>query len=69
VGAKVATYTTLVNPHTNYTLVLAPIAEGVLGVSKSASFWGSGQYKAGHVAMAVLFLADVVGLTGTLFSF
>jgi hypothetical protein len=39
VGAKVATYTTLLNPHTNYTLVLAPIAEGLLGVSKSASFW------------------------------
>ncbi|KAM3335127.1 hypothetical protein ACQJBY_029507 [Aegilops geniculata] len=74
VGAKVAIYTTLVNPLTKYALMLAPVAEATeaaLGVSNSAVL--RALVRTGLVvgttvvAQAVPFFADVVGLTGALF--
>ncbi|XP_037416901.1 amino acid transporter AVT1I-like [Triticum dicoccoides] len=74
VAAKVAIYSTLVNPLTKYALMLAPVAEATesaLGVSNSAVL--GALVRTGLVvgttvvAQAVPFFADVVGLTGALF--
>uniref|UniRef100_A0ACD5U9Y8 Uncharacterized protein n=1 Tax=Avena sativa TaxID=4498 RepID=A0ACD5U9Y8_AVESA len=75
VAAKVAIYTTLVNPLTKYALVVAPVAEaaeGALGVSKSAPLRALVRtglvVGTAVVALSVPFFADVVGLTGALLS-
>ncbi|EMS57613.1 hypothetical protein TRIUR3_07065 [Triticum urartu] len=75
VAAKVAIYTTLVNPLAKYALVVAPVAEaaeGALGVGKSAPFRALVRtvlvVGTAVVALAVPFFADVVGLTGALLS-
>jgi vesicular inhibitory amino acid transporter len=75
VAAKVAIYTTLVNPLTKYALVVAPVAEAAeaaLGVSKSAPLRALVRtglvVGTAVVALAVPFFADVVGLTGALLS-
>ncbi|KAI5015637.1 hypothetical protein ZWY2020_057027 [Hordeum vulgare] len=75
VAAKLAIYTTLVNPLAKYALVVAPVAEaaeGTLGVGKSAPLRALVRtvlvVGTAVVALAVPFFADVVGLTGALLS-
>jgi vesicular inhibitory amino acid transporter len=69
VAAKLAIYTTLVNPLTK---PVAEAAEGALGVSKSAPLRALVRtglvVGTAVVALAVPFFADVVGLTGALLS-